>query len=218
MTRPPSPLRVLIADPDALARRALTDALRDGGIHVVASAGHVRDLIALAGYHQPDIVVLEATLPGLDADVIARTANHARIVVLAATADPARALGVLRAGASGFLAKDVDPDTLPRVLRRVAEGEAVIPRTLTGLLLENLRRIPDHGWRPLQSPLTTREWEIIDLLSSGACTDEIAARLVLSRATVYTHIKHILRKLHVRTRADAVQAAQQLRRVQPTPA
>jgi two-component system, NarL family, response regulator LiaR len=78
-------------------------------------------------------------------------------------------------------------------------------------VLESLRRVPDRGWRPLHSQLTTREWEVIELLSAGAGTQDIAAELVLSPATVYGHVKNIMRKLEVRSRSEAVAAAQRLR-------
>jgi DNA-binding NarL/FixJ family response regulator len=130
---------------------------------------------------------------------------------LAADANEELGLEVLRAGAVGYLTKDQDLAALPRVLAKVVEGEAAVPRTLGMRVLESLRSLPDRGWRPLHSQLTTREWEIIELLAAGAGTQDIADELVLSPATVYGHVKNILRKLGVKSRADAVAAAQELR-------
>jgi DNA-binding NarL/FixJ family response regulator len=78
-------------------------------------------------------------------------------------------------------------------------------------VLETLRSLPDRGWRPLHSQLTTREWEVVELLAEGAGTQDIAAELVLSPATVYGHVKNIMRKLDVSSRDEAVAAAQRLR-------
>lgn len=92
-----------------------------------------------------------------------------------------------------------------------ADGEAIIPSRVMPRLLELWREIPAGGWRPLRSTLTTREWEIVDLLGEGASTEAIAERLVLSPTTVYTHVYRLLRKLGVHSRFEAVAAAQRLR-------
>ena len=88
----------------------------------------------------------------------------------------------------------------------------IISQWLMPAVLEALREVPDSGWRPLRSRLTTREWEIVELLEGGATTQQIADRLVLSPMTVYSHTKSILRKLGVNSRRDAVIAAERLRR------
>jgi len=102
---------------------------------------------------------------------------------------------------------------LPRVLRGVVFGEAAISRRLAMLLVEADRRSPraGAGLRPVKSPLTDREWEVLDLLASGARTEEIAQTLVLSTETVRSHLKNLYRKLEVRSRAEATEAAQRLR-------
>jgi DNA-binding NarL/FixJ family response regulator len=119
----------------------------------------------------------------------------------------------LRAGAAGYLAKDLDPIMLPRVLRGVIDGEAAISRRLTMSLVESYRRAPrgGAGLRPVRSTLTDREWEVLDLLSAGAGTEDIARSLVLSTETVRSHLKNLYRKLEVRSREEAVQAARRLR-------
>jgi DNA-binding NarL/FixJ family response regulator len=142
---------------------------------------------------------------------IVHDAPQTRVVVLSADAGDEVGLQVLRAGAVGYLSKEQGVAALPRVLAKVAEGEAAVPRTLAMRMLESLRRLPDHGWRPLHSQLTTREWEIVELLAAGAGTHDIADELVLSPATVYGHVKNIMRKLEVSSRAEAVAAAQKLR-------
>ena len=119
----------------------------------------------------------------------------------------------LRAGASGFLCKSVGVDALPRALRCARDGEAVVSRALTMRLIEGMRRVREDGsgMRPIRSPLTPREWEVLDLLCQERSTDEIADTLVLSVETVRSHIKSVLRKLGVRSRQEAVKAASGLR-------
>jgi DNA-binding NarL/FixJ family response regulator len=208
-------LRVVLADPDPLVRQVVRDALRTAGFVVVADTGDGRDAVDLARFYRPDLAVIEAQLPSLASvaaiRAIARDAPQTRVVVLSADATDELGLEVLRAGAVGYVRKEQGVAALPRILGKVAEGEAAVPRTLSMRVLESLRRVPDRGWRPLHSQLTTREWEVVELLSAGAGTQDVAAELVLSPATVYGHVKNIMRKLECRTRAEAVAAAQRLR-------
>ena len=132
--------------------------------------------------------------------------------VLTVSVDDQEAIAGLRAGAIGHVRKDIDPDELARLVVRAADGEAIVPQRLLMALLELLREIPETGWRPLHSRLTTREWEIIELIGKGATTQQIAERLVLSPTTVYSHVKSAMRKLGVHSRRDAVAAAERLRR------
>jgi DNA-binding NarL/FixJ family response regulator len=210
-------VRVLIADPDALARRMVRDALSDApGVTVVAQASDAREVSEYARYYRPDVVLAEADMPGCDGVELTRLLTQdvpeARVVLLAAHDDDDLPLRAVRAGAAGFLTKDMDPALLPRVVQKVADGEAAIPRAAVMRLLEWMRAVPVSGWRPVRSRLTCREWEMVDLLAAGATTEAIAARLVLSPATVYSHVKSLLRKLDVHSRKDAVEAAERLRR------
>jgi DNA-binding NarL/FixJ family response regulator len=208
-------LRIVVADPDPLVRQVVRDALRTAGFVVVADTGDGRDALDLVRYYRPDLAVMEAQMPTLGSvaaiRAIGRDAPHTRVVVLSADACDEQGLEVLRAGAVGYLPKDCGVAALPRILAKVAQGEAAVPRTLSMRVLETLQRLPDRGWRPLHSQLTTREWEVVELLSAGAGTQDIAEELVLSPATVYGHVKNIMRKLEVQTRAEAVAAAQRLR-------
>jgi DNA-binding NarL/FixJ family response regulator len=208
-------LRALLADPDPLVRGVVRDELRNAGFIVVADTGDGRDALDLVRFYRPDLAVMEARLPSLETvsaiRTIARDVPQTRVVILSADPDEELGLELLRAGAVGYLSKDGGVAALPRTLAKVAAGEAAVPRTLSMRVLESLRRVPDRGWRPLHSQLTTREWEVIELLSAGAGTQDIAAELVLSPATVYGHVKNIMRKLEVRSRSEAVAAAQRLR-------
>jgi DNA-binding NarL/FixJ family response regulator len=210
-------LCVLIADADGLARAMLSQALYElSRVSMVLCAGSCRETLELAARYQPAVLVLDTALPcpGSLADIIAQLLDvsaETGVVTLAAE-DDQTALEALRAGAVGHLGKDVAPGVLARQVTRVADGEAVVPRRLTMQLLALLQEAPDTGWRPLRSRLTTREWEVIDLLADGAGTQDIADTLVLSTTTVYSHIKSLSRKLGVHCRSEAIIAADTLRR------
>jgi len=219
----PPDLRVLIVDPDALARRMVHAALAAApGITVVAQTGDCREAGEFARYHRPDVVLAEASLPGGDGVALTKRLTQdvpeARVVLLSASTEADLPLRAVRAGAAGFLTKDVDPGLLPRLLRKVADGEAAISRATVMRILDWMREVPDAGWRPVRSRLTSREWEMVDLLAGGATTEDIAEQLFLSPATVYSHIKNLLRKLGVHSRREAVEAAERLRREEAVPA
>lgn len=209
-------LRVLVADHDGLARGMMRTALhRADRVAIVVTAGEGREALELARYYHPTVVIIDTALPpDGGVELIAKmlqVAPETRILTVSVD-DEQAALAALRAGAVGHIGKDVDPDELARLVVRAADGEAIIPQRLMMPLLELLRELPDTGWRPLHSRLTTREWEIVELLALGATTQRIAERLVLSPTTVYSHVKSVLRKLGVHSRRDAVAAAERLRR------
>jgi DNA-binding NarL/FixJ family response regulator len=210
-------VRVLIADPDGLARRMLQNALHNAdGIVVIPAAGDEHAALDLVCHYRPTVLIVDTALPPHGCVELIRKVAHivpeTRVLTVSAADDDHTALAALRAGAVGHISKDIDPDELGRLVALAADGEAVVPRRLIMPLLGLLREIPDAGWRPLHSRLTTREWQIIELLGNDSSTDHIAERLVLAPATVYSHVKNLLRKLDVHSRRDAVTAAQHLRR------
>jgi DNA-binding NarL/FixJ family response regulator len=215
--RDDSPLRVIVADDDPFARRAIKQALSQPGIIVIAEAHDGREAVELCLHYRPDIVLMDVVMPILDG--IAATKRIIKelpdqvVVILTSSDEQEFGFLGLRAGAAGFLSKDVDIDVLPQAMRGARAGEAVISRQLGMRLIEHLRKAPDGatGMRPVKSPLTPREWEIIDLLVESKTTDEIADSLVLSTETVRSHVKNILRKLDVRSREEAVEAAEAMR-------
>jgi two-component system, NarL family, nitrate/nitrite response regulator NarL len=209
-------LRVMIADHDGLARRMMSDALQHADrVSAVHTAGDAREALELVRYYRPAVTILDMAVPPNGAlDVIGKVlqlAPETRIVTVSVD-EPEMAVAALRAGAAGHIHKDVDPDEFASLVVRAAEGEAIVPQRVLAPLLELVRTVPDNGWRPLHSRLTTREWEIIELLGEGSTTQVIADRLTVSSTTVYSHVKSILRKLGVNTRRDAVVAAERLRR------
>lgn len=210
-------LRTLVADADPFARRVTRDALQEAdGIIVIADAPHARDALELTRHFRPDVLLVDMDLPDVGgaavAREVARVAPETWVAMLSAHYEEESALGALRAGAVGYLTKEVEPDLLADIVRKIDQGEAVIPPTLARRAIECLRGVPGGvGWRPVRSCLTSREWEIVDLIAAGASTDHMADELVLSRATVYSHVKSLLRKLDVHSRDEAVTAAERLR-------
>ena len=210
-------LTAIVADDDAFARRVIRDVLERAGIRVVAEVNDGRRAVESARVHQPDILLMDVLMPGLDGIAATREIVEERpeqvIVLLTHAASDDLGLMGLRAGAAGFLAKDVDLNALPRALAGAMAGQAAISRSLAMRIIEQLRRFPEggRGLRPVASPLTRREWEVLDLLCEQRSTREIAEALVLSPETVRTYVKTILRKLGVRSRSEAVAEALRLR-------
>jgi two-component system nitrate/nitrite response regulator NarL len=208
-------VRVLIADGDGLARRMMHDALRQADrVAMVSAVGNAREALEFARYYHPGVLLVDTALPpcgcmDLIPDVLLNT-PETRVLTISAD-DDETALAALRAGAVGHLSKDVEPDELARLAIRAADGEALIPRRLLMPLLQLLREVPVAGWRPLYSCLTTREWQIVELLADGASTERIVEQLVLSPTTVYSHVKSVMRKLGVHSRRDVVLGAERLR-------
>jgi len=209
-------VRVLIADGDGLARGMMRFALSNSDrIAVVHAAGNGREALELARYFRPAVAIVDTVVPpsgGLElVRMLVRAVPEMRVLTVSVD-DDRTAIAALRAGAVGHIAKDIDPDGLAELVVRAANGEVIVSQRLMPALLDALRDVPASGWRPLRSRLTTREWEIVELLGEGATTQRIADRLVLSPMTVYSHTKSILRKLGVNSRRDAVVAADRLRR------
>jgi two-component system, NarL family, response regulator LiaR len=210
--------RVLVADPDRLARRALTDSLRaDGDFAVIGQASDGVEAVELARHYRPDIVLVATSLMGVDAvttcERIVTGAPGTRVVMLATSADLDLEMRAVRAGASGFVIKSAEVETIKRALSIVSDDHAIISPELTGVLVDRLRRTPADGTgtRPVKSALTNREWEILDLMCGQMGTREIADALFLSPETVNSHVKNVLKKLGVHSRAAAVEAASMLR-------
>jgi NarL family two-component system response regulator LiaR len=211
------PLRTIVADDDPLVRRLIRDTLQRDNVTVVAEACNGREAVELALFYRPDVVVMDYMMPGMDGLEATRRIYEQdpsiRVVILTGGGDDSLGLRGLRAGAAGFLSKDMELESLPRALRGALDGEAAISRRLAMHLVQHYRSAPTGGMglRPVRSPLTDREWEVLDLVSGGASTEDIARVLVLSTETVRSHLKNLYRKLEVRTREEAVDAAARMR-------
>lgn len=209
-------LRTIVVDDDPLAARSVKEALRSDGITVIGEARDARTGIELARHYRPEVVLLDVVMPGMDGIEACRRITQTpgvSVILLTAHDDPDLAVLGMRAGAVGFLHKQIDLGALPRAVRGVVEGEAAVSRRLTRALIDRVRatREGTSGLRPVRSVLSDREWQVLDLLCDGASTERIADDLVLSTETVRSHVKSILRKLGVSSRADAVRVARQLR-------
>jgi DNA-binding NarL/FixJ family response regulator len=208
---------VLIVAADPLVRRALHTVLESREYELVAETASAGAALAAVREHTPHVALIDVVLEegdGLEvAERIAREARETRVIVLSASDDDHEAIRALRAGARGFLRKDIELDALPRVVNGVLAGEAAVSRRLSMRVIEELQKSPalGPGMRPTVSELTPREWQVLDLLTTGASTADIAVDLVLSPETVLTHVKNILRKLGVHSRRDAIRRAERLR-------
>ena len=209
----------MTVDGDPLARRALHAQLAgEEDFELVGEAPDPSAGVGLVSDLQPDVVLIAVTAGDRNSsDAIAemvRASPHTRIVVLAIEQDEDAQMRFLRAGAAGWLMKSVDLQVLSRVLRGVHAGEAAVPRALCKRVVTEAlgsERAERNRLRPVRSSLTGREWEVVDLLAEGATTPGIAGELQLSPATVRTHIKHILAKLGVHSREEAVCHVERLR-------
>lgn len=210
-------LRVILADDDPLVRRLIRDQLQASGIVVVAEAADFREALELTLYYRPEVLLLDPSMPGGDlVDVLGRVSMGdppVRTIVLTTWDDDDEAMRALSAGAVGWLNKTIGLTNLPRAVRAAALGEAVITRRFTKVLVDSVRSgaLPGIGTRPVRSPLTRRQWEVLDLLCEGASNEDVAEALDLSPETVRSHIRNIQRKLKVTTREAAVASAPRLR-------
>jgi NarL family two-component system response regulator LiaR len=209
--------RAVVADDKEPSRRALSSALRRAEIVVVAEALDGTEAVELARYHQPDLVVIDIGVSGLDAIAATRRITRADpdVIVILLMSAKSENLGVLglRAGAAGYLKSDLHPRSLARAIVGALRGEAVIPRSMAMRLVEQMRAETSSGehMRPVGGPLTARQWQVLDLLCEGRTTEEIAAALTVSSETVRSHVKGIFRRLNVRSREEAVEVAYRLR-------
>ena len=213
-------LRIVIGDPDPLARRAVRDLLQDqdsGAYAVPGEASTGTEAVELCRYYTPDVATLEADMVDMDCQDATRRIQHAsptvRIVVFSREANPDIQLESVGAGAAGFVEKSSGVAELAKAIQSVVAGNAVIPPQTVTRLVEALRTVPNRGigLRPVRSSLTQREWEILDLMSQGLDTHAMAERLVLSAETIYSHVKRILQKLDVHSRSEAIEVARTLR-------
>src|SRR3954452_1957495 len=197
---PKEPLRAIIADDDPFVRRLVKEALQAYGIVVIAEARTGREAVELTLFYRPDVVLMDVLMPEMDGigatrQILSNNPDQ-QVILLTGSVDDEMALLGLRSGAAGFLTKD-SVEALPRALHAVARGEAAVSRSLTTTLIQYLRTLPEPGpgMRPVHSPLTNREWEVMGLLEQRRSTAEIAEALFISPSTARSHVKSILRKL-----------------------
>lgn len=212
------PVRVLIADDQVLFREGLRTLLSTrGDIDVVGEAGTGEEAVAMAARLSPDVVLMDLQMPVLDGvQATARLRQQQPdlpVLVLTTFADDQNLFGALRAGAVGYLLKDVSLETLESAIRAAARGEAFLQSTVTGRVVAAFARMAESASGSADAmvlPLSAREREILALVGRGASNKEIADRLCLAEGTVKNHVTNILAKLDVRDRTQAALRARQL--------
>jgi len=202
--------RVLIADDHPPTRAGVRLSLTEGGFEVCGEAADARSAVAMAKELAPDVALVDIHMPGggvTAIDQIARECPTVAVVVLTVSRNDDDLLDAVRAGALGYLLKDMDPDRLPKALQGVLEGEAALPRTMIARLLDEFRSRDRRRVALRNRPsvrLTSRESEVLDLMRAGLTTKQMADRLFVSSVTVRTHVSAILKKLSVPDRRAAV--------------
>ena len=211
--------RILLVDDHPLTRSALSALLRQNGFEVAGEATDGSEAIEAARRLEPDLILLDLSMPGLDGlealPHLREAAPDCEVVVLTATETEDNLLAAIRAGAAGYLLKSEPPERIVGFLRGVANGEAALSGAVARRLLEQVRAggsrgsgVPDS----IAAVLSARELEVLLLLDEHLGTDEIAKRLFISEHTVRSHVKSLLRKLGVSSRRDALEALANARR------
>ena len=203
-----SRLRVVIADDQPMMRAGFKAVLEaTGSIEVVAEAANGEEAVAAARRHAPDVVLMDIRMPGMDGIEATRRLPRHRVLILTTFGLDEYIVEALRAGASGFLLKDAPTQDVVQAVRSVAAGDAVLAPAVTRQLLDQVgRRLPTPVSRTPDAlaGLTDREREVLRMLAAGLSNAEIADALVLSEATVKTHVSNVLGKLGLRDRVQAV--------------
>ena len=217
-------LGVLIVDDQALVRagfRMILEAEED--VEVVGEAGNGLEAVAAAQRLMPDVVLMDVRMPEMDGieatrRLLADSGTSVKVVMLTTFDMDEYVYDALRAGASGFLLKDVPPEQLVAGIRAVASGDALLAPSVTRRVIEEFVRRPPASVRtlpPRLSDLTTRELEVLKQIARGLSNAEIATELFVSETTVKTHVGHVLTKLAVRDRVQAVVLAYESGLVEP---
>jgi DNA-binding NarL/FixJ family response regulator len=217
-------IQVLIADDQALVRggfRMILETQPD--IAVIGEAANGREAIEQTRLRKPDVVLMDVRMPGMDGIEATRqllagpAPAPARILVLTTFDLDEYVYEAMKAGASGFILKNTPPDQLADAIRTIAAGEALLAPSVTRRLIEEFVSRPrtDSAGPAEVAELTPREREVLTLIASGLSNSEIAARLVLSQATVRTHVNRILSKLALRDRTQAAVLAYETGLVRP---
>jgi DNA-binding NarL/FixJ family response regulator len=215
-------IRVVVADDQALVRggfRLMLDQQHD--IEVCGEAADGAQAVTMVRERRPDVVLMDVRMPGTDGleatrRILASPGTRTRVLVLTTFDLDEYVVAALRAGASGYLLKDVDPDDLVAAVRSVAAGDAALAPSVVARLVDEYVRAPRvQPPEPRLQQLSAREHEVLALLAEGLTNREIAERLVVSPATVKTHVASLLAKLDLRDRVQAVILAYESGLVRP---
>lgn len=200
-------ISIFIADDHGIVRQGLRDyiALQDD-MEVVGDAANGEQAVIRIQDHTPDVVLMDLVMPGMDGIEATRRVREmspaTRVIILTSFAEEEQVFEAIKAGASGYLMKDVKPEELARAIRGVQAGEPMLHPEIARLMMRELQR--DNEQPRLHDQLTEREMEVLRCIARGMSNKEIAAELVISEKTVKTHVSNVLQKLHL---ADRTQAA-----------
>lgn len=204
-------IRVLIADDHPPTRAGVRLALEADGIEVCAEAADAASAARAAARERPDACLLDIHMPGSGIRAAAQIAHESpetAILMLTVSRSDDDLFDAIRAGAVGYLLKDTDPARLGAAVRGALGGEAALPRALVARVLDELRERPRRRLslqRQRGPELTSREWEVLELLRQGLSTAEVAGRLFIAPVTVRRHVGEILRKLHLTSRQELLE-------------
>ncbi len=201
-----SVIRVLVADDHAIVRRGIRALLEtEPDVEMVGEAENGREAVAEAERLLPDVILMDLVMPEMDGiEAIRHITTHqpeARILVLTSFAADDKVFPAIKAGALGYLLKDSGPEELVRSIHHVHQGESSLHPAIARKLLQEISSPSERS--PMPDPLTPREVEVLRLVAQGRENREIAEELVISGATVRTHVSHILGKLHLASRTQA---------------
>jgi DNA-binding NarL/FixJ family response regulator len=219
-----TPVRLLLVDDDDLMRAGLKAVLSsDETIEIVGEAGDGRAAVREARCLAPAVVLMDVRMPDLDGisatrEIVAASPD-AKVVILTTFEQDDYVFGALNAGASGFLLKRTRPEELIAAIHTIAAGDSLLSPSVTRTVIQRMARqpAPDAGAEARLEELTAREREVLGLIANGLSNGEIATTLVVEESTVKTHVRHILRKLRLRDRVQAVIFAYESGLTRPEP-
>lgn len=202
------PIRILITDDQAIVRKGIRALLAtEPDLEVVGEAENGAQAVNQMEQLQPDVILMDLMMPEMDGiEAIRRITtarSSARILVLTSFATDDKVFPAIKAGALGYLLKDSSPEELVRAIRQVYRGESSLHPAIARKVLQELSRPPAPEQSPTSAPLTEREVEVLRLVARGMNNQVIAGQLVISEATVRTHVSNILSKLHLASRTQA---------------
>ncbi|MGI5325542.1 response regulator [Actinomadura nitritigenes] len=212
-------IHIVLADDQPLIRTGLRVLMADTpDMEIVGEAGTGAEAVALVDETRPDVVVMDIRMPDMDGIEATRRITTAHVLMLTTFDDDEYVYGSLRAGASGFLVKDMALEEILAAIRVVANGEALIAPSVTKKLIEEFAARPEPARRPPRpvDGVTEREREVLTLVGRGLSNQEIAAELVISVATAKAHVARLLAKLGARDRVQLVIIAYELGLVRPS--